>query len=179
MTAFCRNFNNNCKFLILENDYSLFKNEQRCNIITKWRDKKHFLEDYALLGIVLVAIVDFINVDFINESKIILDEELYNEFEIEIGFTPNTFYREILNNSSSKIFNTLYIFTYQDNRIFDYSNFNLYNGCDISIICNILISLDHEVFDLGSLRSCYLTGSNERYNNCVICEFKLHFTKDD
>lgn len=170
MSTFCRNFtNNNCKFLILENDHSIFKNEQKNDIITKWSNKKKFLADYALPGMVLVAILDFID-----NSSIILDQELYNLFEIEMGFAPNTFHNEI-----NDEFYTLYIFTYQDGRIFDYSNLNLYNSCNISIICNILIALDHEVFDLGSLRSCYLTGSNEKYNNCAICEFNLHFTKDD
>jgi hypothetical protein len=165
MSTFCRKKNNNCKFLILENDHSLLENEQKNNIITKWNNKKYFLSNYSLSEIILVAIINFND-----DLRIILDEELYNIFELETGFAPNIVYSE---------FYTLYIFAYPDGRIFDYSDFNLYNGCDISIICNILIALDHEVFELGDLRSCYLTGHNEWYNDCVVCEFKLHFTKDD
>jgi len=178
--VFKRKINNTCKFLVLQNHVSIFEDvnndAEEDEINKEWADKKHFLSS-SLEEMVLVSLIDF-------ECKktIILDQELYNKFEIEMGVEPNTFidYEFCINDDCATDhrwwqlddpeFSMLYVFAYTDCRIFNYTDGNFYtpNECT-SIICNILYALN----DLNpiSRRGYYLTGNFEKYNNCAIFDF--------
>jgi hypothetical protein len=109
---------------------------------------------------VLVSLIDF-------ECKktIILDQELYNKFEIEMGVEPNTFIDYEFTIDSVKTidrpntidsfideklqFEMLYVFAYTDLRNFDYTDQCHYTPNEYtSIICNIL-------YALNDLNPCY------------------------
>jgi len=92
-----------CKFLVLEGGNQLLNEdgegdpEFNINMIEKWKNSKHFLANYdgGLNKFILVAILD--------EKKVIIDIEKYNEFEADMGFEPNTFLDEkysIIENSN-------------------------------------------------------------------------------
>ena len=121
------------------------------------------------------------------KKVIILDQELYNKFEIEMGVEPNTFidYEFTINSCAETAastnnwwqiddpqFKMIYIFAYTDGRIFNYTDDNHYTPNEsTSIICNILYALN----DLNpiSRRGYYLTGNFEKYNNCAIFDFYM------
>jgi hypothetical protein len=190
--------NTTCTFLVLENGIPHLNedgdgdSEININMIEKWKNSKNFLSNYnmRLHKFILIAILD--------EQKVIIDIEKYNEFESEMGFEPNTFlnkkYTEIensmqLNLSDNNIeynsensdtwemsslgdkydTDTLFIFTKSNSTQFNYTYPLKYN----SIIYEILDAINKEFFhDMVSAESkCVLTGHNERYNNCIFLTF--------
>ena len=189
--VFKRKFNNTCKFLVLEDHYPIFEEVDdkttEEDVIEQWADKKYFIpqpleEIESPERLILVGLVDF---DY--KKNIILDQELYNQFEAELGLEPNTFIDCEFTIGDEKPqfedvpfleehqFKMLYIFAYSDGRIFDYMHQDYYtpNKCT-SIIHNILYTIGKKDFGnnmLARLAYC-LTGHSERYNNCIFLEFE-------
>jgi hypothetical protein len=186
-----------CKFLVLEGGSQILNEdgegdpEFNINMIEKWKNSKNFLFNYdgGLDKFILVAILD--------EKKVIIDIEKYNEFEADMGFEPNTFldekYSNKLNlsdedsdyysldrnseNSNLSISrekdtytgcDTLFIFAKSNNTQFDYTYLLKYN----TIIYEILNAIHHEFLSQQTSSHCSLTGKIERYNNCVFLTFE-------
>jgi hypothetical protein len=200
MSSFIRKrCNTICKFLVLEGGDQLLNEdgegdpEFNINMIEKWKNSKHFLSNYdgGLNKFILIAILD--------EKKVIIDIEKYNEFEEDMGFEPNKFLDEKYsinlsdedsgyhtcerNSENSNLMSSLMSGYETDsytgcNTLFIFAKLNntLFNYNYLlkynTIIYEILNAIHHEFLSERVPSHCALTGDIERYNNCVFLKFE-------